>query len=116
MSVHNIRREDMREGDVYIGRAGHGKDGYFGNPYVVGKHGAQGECVVLFERYARHRMQEDATYRARVKALWGKRLFCFCAPKACHGDVLERLAYELVYDDALREGVRMGTFAEERAR
>ena len=62
--VVNIKKEHF---DVYIGRAGRGEDGYFGNPF---------------------RMGQDSEFKHRVLALKGKRLGCFCKPKACHGDVI----------------------------
>ena len=55
--VVNIRHAAC---DVYIGRAGHGEDGYFGNPF-----------------------------RQRIHALKGKRLGCFCKPYPCHGDIIK---------------------------
>lgn len=104
MSVHNIRTERIRlAGDVYIGRARasavpHGVDdydGYFGNPYSIGRHGPREQVIEKFETYARGRIERDRLYRDRVRELHGKRLFCWCKPLACHGDVLERLAGEL---------------------
>ena len=91
----------MQDGDVYIGRAGHGHDGYFGNPYQIGDSIpgigpiTRAIAIELFESTSRDRMTSDVEFRERVKALHGKRLFCFCAPKACHGDILAKLASEL---------------------
>lgn len=90
--------------DVYIGRPGHNLDGYFGNPVRLGQkcpvcrgvHKHRGGTLLCFEDYARQRLAVDTTYRARVKALFGKRLGCFCRPSACHGDVLATLAAELI--------------------
>jgi hypothetical protein len=106
MSVHNIRTETMVPGDVYIGRRHPkinpeatditpGADGYFGNPFRIGRTSDREEAIRLFEAHARIEIAVDAEYRARVKALRNKRLFCYCAPLACHGHVLERLAAEL---------------------
>lgn len=104
-TVHNITTETIESGDVYIGRATDrlpipvlGQTGYFGNPFVLAnpRNKAQREAVIAqFEIYARERIGTDPIYRDRVKALHGKRLFCYCAPKACHGDVLAMLAAEL---------------------
>lgn len=71
--------------DVYIGRAGHGEDGYFGNPF-------RGlDAVPQFKSWFLNRVATDAVYRSRVLALMGKRLGCFCYPKQpCHGDVIAR--------------------------
>lgn len=104
-TVHNIKTDAIESGDVYIGRATDtlpiavlGHTGYFGNPFklVNPNSKAQREAVISqFETYARERISTDKVYRDRVKALYGKRLFCHCAPKACHGDVLAALAAEL---------------------
>jgi len=91
--VANIYHRKDAKG-VYIGRAGKGRDGYFGNPFQLGD-GDKGSTLERFERYARTRIKEDPEYRARVKALRGRRLLCFCAPKPCHGDVLAKLCWEL---------------------
>ena len=99
--VVNLRREPY---DVYIGRAGHGLCGYFGNPIHRDErclecgetHRTKGTTVDCFEVYARRRIDSDPHYRARVASLWGKRLGCFCKPVSrCHGDVLRQLAHEL---------------------
>lgn len=87
---------------VYIGRAGNGQDGYFGNPVVVGKpcpecgsiHSERGQTLPCFETYARRRMWEDDIYASRVRSLKGKKLGCFCWPAPCHGNILEKLASE----------------------
>lgn len=90
-TVVNLRREAY---DVYIGRAGHGKDGYFGNPHPVGfckicntTH-KRGEAVTAFEADFYERTRTDSEYQERVRALKGKTLGCFCKPKSCHGDVI----------------------------
>lgn len=104
--VVNINRvEADYEGahDVYVGRPGQGFDGYFGNPIRPGVacpecgviHTQGHETLTCFEKQARARLATDAKYAGRVVALHGKRLFCFCAPRPCHGEILARLAEEL---------------------
>lgn len=100
MSVHNIHAESMRDGDVYIGRAGKGQSGYFGNPFVLNAGETRGSTIERYEKYARERIKTDTEFRTNVRKLYGKRLFCFCKPHACHGDVLEKLALELFWEDA----------------
>lgn len=106
MSVHNLRTDAMVAGDVYIGRRAPqinpeaaditpGCDGSFGNPFRIGRDGDRATVIRRFEEQARQRIERDPEYRERVKALHGKRLFCYCKPLDCHGDVLERLAAEL---------------------
>lgn len=105
MSVHNLRTECMNPGDVYVGRrqAGatpftegiDGGDGFFGNPFHIGIDGTREDVIARFETWARYQIKTRPRYEARVKALHGKRLFCYCAPLPCHANVLERLAAEL---------------------
>ena len=39
--VVNINKEQF---DIYIGRAGRGEDGYFGNPFRIGERNQPGGC------------------------------------------------------------------------
>lgn len=81
-----------RDGDctIYIGRPGKGLAGPYGNPFLVGQHGNRGECVLKFREWfygdspAAQKMRE----RARSEIGPYDRLGCFCAPAACHGDVI----------------------------
>lgn len=85
MSTHvvNIRFEPY---DVYIGRTGHGQDGYFGNPYNSSN---RDENIARFEIYFNNRLKRDPEFRSRVHQLKDKRLGCFCKPhNACHGDII----------------------------
>lgn len=82
--VVNIKIEPF---DVYIGRAGRGKDGYFGNPFHIGPGISREDAIERFERYFADRIEKDSEFKRRILALNGKRLGCFCKPDACHGDV-----------------------------
>lgn len=89
-SVVNIRRDEF---DVYVGRAGKGQEGTFGNPFHVQEHGQN--ALALFEDYFKKRVESDADFRAKVLALKGKRLGCFCRPikgfcgkLRCHAQVI----------------------------
>jgi len=93
--VVNIRSQDY---DVYIGRAGHGQDGYFGNPVRINKkcpicvkrHQARGETLECYKIYFYERIKTDEIFRAKVKELKNKRLGCFCKPRyPCHGDIIK---------------------------
>jgi hypothetical protein len=85
-----IHVRDMREGDVYIGHR-HNRRGLpeseWANPHYKDDC-TQEEKVERFEAYLKTRPD----LLARVHELKGKRLACWCKPKACHGDVLARLA------------------------
>lgn len=93
MKVVNLYKEPY---DVYIGRAGKGKDGYFGNPVSKNKpcpkckeiHVDNGETLECYRDYLRFKINNDAEFKRRFLELDGKTLGCFCKPKACHGDIM----------------------------
>jgi len=76
---------------VYIGR----QNAHYGvsaskwaNPFVIGR---DGDRAAVIEKY-RERLHASSALLAAVPELAGKRLVCWCAPEACHGDVLADLA------------------------
>ena len=91
--VVNLRKEPY---DIYIGRAGKGQDGYFGNPIARGKscpvcgkiHLAAGDTIPCYECYFKRRIKEDEKFFRRIMELGGKTLGCFCKPGPGHGDVI----------------------------
>jgi hypothetical protein len=64
----------------------------WGNPFHIGKDGSRSDVI---RKYAEWIVQQPALMKA-LPELKGKRLACWCAPEACHGDVLARLAEEHV--------------------
>ena len=84
--VVNIRKEAY---DAYIGRAGHGMDGYFGNPFRLEPGMARGDTLDRYRKYFYHRLGTDEEFRKRIEALQGKSLGCFCKPNHCHGDIIK---------------------------
>lgn len=74
-TVVNVRLHDY---DVYVGRAGHGQDGYFGNPFKLNKNESRGATIDRFRDHFYERIEEDAEFKARIRSLKGKRLGCFC--------------------------------------
>ena len=85
--VVNLRKQEF---DVYIGRAGHGHDGTFGNPIKRGRDDPPGSTLPAFEVYFLKRIDEDPEFKRRVTELKGKRLGCFCPPgsQRCHGSII----------------------------
>jgi hypothetical protein len=71
--------------DVYIGRPSK-----WGNPFAIGRDGTREQVIARYERWLRSRPE----LLAPLGELEGKTLGCWCAPRACHGDVLARLAAE----------------------
>jgi Domain of unknown function (DUF4326) len=94
-TVHNLRREAMRAGDIRIDRRTE-----FGNEFIIGRDGTRPEVIAKFERAERARLADPGpageARRRKIRAMHGRRLFCWCAPLGCHGHVYARLAAELV--------------------
>lgn len=74
--------------DQYIGRAGRGQDGYYGNPFPLRQGEARGATIERYKVWFLARVDQDPEFRSRVLALRDKTLGCFCSPNACHGDVM----------------------------
>jgi hypothetical protein len=72
--------------DVYIGRPSP-----FGNPFVIGKDGSREEVIRKYEAWLLS--QPDLIKKIKSK-LKSKVLGCWCAPLACHGDIIARIANE----------------------
>lgn len=64
----------------------------FGNPFIMGKHGDRDAVVAQYRVWLHERIQKEPAFAAEVKALHGRDLCCCCAPKSCHGHVLEKAA------------------------
>lgn len=71
--------------DVYLGRPSK-----WGSPFVVGRDGTGEQVIERYERW----LLEEPQLLGQLRELAGKTLGCWCAPRACHGDVLVRLARE----------------------
>jgi len=74
--VVNLRKDRY---DVYVGRAGRGEDGYFGNPFPLGEQ-SRGATIERYRGYFLNRLRTDEQFARRVRALKGKTLGCFCKP------------------------------------
>ncbi len=85
-TVVNKYKVDMRDPDVvYIGRGS-----TWGNPFVMGGVGARTreDVIKMYRTYLWSRIRGGVVTEDMLLALDGKRLACYCAPQACHGDVL----------------------------
>lgn len=74
--------------DVYIGRPGKGLTSIWGNPFKVGVDGTLEEVLEKYKDRLIELYLAGKITREDIMALDGKRLGCFCKPKACHGDIL----------------------------
>lgn len=75
--------------DVYIGRAGKGKSGYFGNPFKLIKGEPRGSTLDKYREYFYNRINSDPEFKWNISHLKGKTLGCFCKPNPCHGDIIK---------------------------
>ncbi|MGD9843920.1 MAG: DUF4326 domain-containing protein [Variibacter sp.] len=64
---------------VYIGRPSK-----WGNPFVIGRDGSRAEVIAKYRAWI---VAQPALMNS-LDELRGRDLVCWCAPLACHGDVL----------------------------
>ncbi len=64
----------------------------WGNPYVIGRDGTRADVIALYRANLWRRIRAGELTLTDLAALHGKTLACWCAPKPCHGHVLERAA------------------------
>ncbi len=69
---------------VYIGRGSK-----WGNPFIINQHGNRAEVIAKYRAYLN---EHQELISAAKEELVGKNLICFCAPLACHGDILLEIA------------------------
>ena len=92
--VVHCKKELKTENTVYIGRPSK-----WGNPFThkdlhpndkvpTTRVGSREESIARFKNY----LLNNPTLMASLHELKGKDLACWCAPYACHGDVLMELA------------------------
>jgi len=65
--------------DVFIGRPS-----IWGNPFEIGKDGTRKEVIKKYRVW----LNDNESLKSRILELDGKILGCFCAQKACHGNVI----------------------------
>lgn len=76
--------------DVYVGRPSRGlKSTGWGNPFVIGKDGDRADVIRKYREWITSQPEMIAKAKRELR---GKTLSCWCAPEACHGDVLLEIA------------------------
>ena len=86
MKVWNKRDPNTPRNVVYIGRPSK-----WGNPFVIGKDGDRASVILKYENY----LLNSPELLKQLGELRGKDLVCFCAPNACHGDVLIKIVKQI---------------------
>lgn len=86
VEILNKRVHGVPADAVYVGRPS-----MWGNPFRIGKDGTRREVVEAYEVWIHEEEQTWLRVAAR-KALAGRDLVCWCAPLACHAEVLAEVA------------------------
>jgi hypothetical protein len=81
--VFNKHHRDAPAGAVYVGRPSR-----WGNPFEIGKDGDRQMVVTQYRAW----LCDQPALMASLNELRGRDLVCWCAPRACHGDILKELA------------------------
>lgn len=74
---------EIPEGARYIGRGSK-----WGNPFIIGRDGTREDVIEKYWTYLRR----SPHLMSSLEEIRGKDLVCYCAPLACHGDILLELA------------------------
>lgn len=82
--VVNIGDHGIGPDVVYVGRPS-----VWGNPFTMKDEADRDRVCDLFDKYAAWRLQYEPEW---LLPLRGKVLGCYCAPKRCHAETLDRLA------------------------
>jgi hypothetical protein len=87
-TVVNKRNHTPTDNDVYIGRGSK-----WGNPYKIQGDETRGVVISRYTILMHERLTGDNSdkWKEDLAKLRGKTLVCYCAPLACHGDVLVTL-------------------------
>lgn len=83
--VLNTRKVGKRSSakQIYIGRPSK-----WGNPFVIGRDGSRAEVIAKYGAW----IVTQTRLMDALDELRGRDVVCWCAPLACHGDVLVELA------------------------
>ncbi len=87
--------------DIYIGREHLGlrlAGSVWANPFRIDRENDRAKALRQYENYLRRKLRANPLLQEQIRLLKGHRLVCYCKPKACHGDVLKRLADMTEYE------------------
>jgi hypothetical protein len=96
MQVVNKKTHRFTKNDTYIGRPSK-----YGNPFIIGKDGNRLEVIEKYRLWLKDRLREDPGFLNDLHD--DSILVCWCAPYACHGDIIVR-AYNYLRSHSLHQG------------
>lgn len=88
--VLNVSMRVWPEGAIYIGRSARYGYSKWSNKFRIGVDGNRAEVIAKYEAW----VMQQFHLLACLPEIEGAALMCHCAPRACHGDILWRLANE----------------------
>ena len=103
--VYNKKSFEIPEGAVYVGRPTK-----WGNPFVIGKDGTRDYIIKKYRQWLGPQIRDG---HLNPQELAGKDLICWCAPEACHADVLLEIANEGLVESGDSEDPTVGTEGSE---
>lgn len=83
--VYNTRHAGVPKSAIYVARPS-----VWGNPFHVQDFG-RGDALKMYRLWIMEPAQDELRARMR-QVLRGKDLICWCAPNACHADVILEIA------------------------
>lgn len=96
LNLHTFPTPRIPPGAVYIGRANPRlglPQSPFANPFVVRgvrDTAARAEVIEKYRKWLWDKIRSEHFTLDDLVAMDGKNLVCYCAPMACHGDVLQK--------------------------
>ena len=93
MRIVNRRDHPVLDNMVYVGRPAQGLKGSpLANPYKIGPYGNRENVIRLYRHWlaAKIAAKDRAVLNALSQLNEDSVLVCWCAPKACHAEVIER--------------------------
>lgn len=93
----NLREWMQNENNIYIGRKGvvfidgtryPPVSSEFCNPYKIDKNNDRNSVLKKYKKYIIERLCNEPELLEKLLAMKNKNLGCWCAPDACHGDIL----------------------------
>lgn len=91
LNKHTATKEDLA-GSIYIGRGSP-----LGNPYIIGIHGDLDQVLKMYRTYLVNKLisRDPAIETAMRNLTPDSKIVCFCAPKPCHGNIIEEFWNDL---------------------
>lgn len=87
MAVLNKHHGNIPKDAIFIGRGS-----IWGNPFPITEIDTRDIVVEKYKRWLRHKILTRQITLEQLASLHNKDFVCYCSPKACHGDVLEKAA------------------------